>query len=144
LSSVRLNDQDVSTFLSAGVGAPFQPQPKAPRRLDSPRLIALDRKVKAGNRAAIKQFWEEVQGKTPLVEPLPGANQLRRVTFLWRGGAEASEVTLDGQIPPDSQNSPLLRLANTDVWFLTLRLPANSRFTYGFDRPGRKQIGDPL
>jgi enterochelin esterase-like enzyme len=143
-SSVRINGQDVSTFLTAGVGEPFQPKPRAPRRLDSPRLIALDRKVKAGDRAALKLFWEEVQGKTPLVEPLPGDDQLRRVTFLWRGGAEASEVRLDGQIPPDSQDAPLLRLLNTDVWFLTLRLPATSRFTYGFKRPGKRQIVDPL
>ncbi len=123
---------------------PYNQSRKQRSRLDSPRLIALDRKVKAGNRAAIKQFWEEVQGKTPLIEPLPGDDQLRRVTFLWRGGAEASEVTLNGQFPPDSQDASLLRLANTDVWFLTLRLPATARFTYGFDRPGKKRISDPL
>ena len=143
-SSVRINGQDVSTFLTAGVGAPLQPKPKAARQLDSPRLIALDRKVKAGNRAAIKQFWEEVQGKTPLVEPLPGADQLRRVTFLWRGGAEASEVTLEAPILPDSQDASLIRLAGTDVWFLTVRLPATARFMYGFKRPGKRQSFDPL
>jgi enterochelin esterase family protein len=143
-SSVRINGQDVSTFLIAGVGEPLQPKPKAPNRLDSPRLMALARKVKAGNRAALKLFWEEVQGKTPLVEPVPGDDQLRRVTFLWRGGAEASEVRLDGNFPPDSQDAPLLRLTNTDVWFLTLRLPATSRFTYGFKRPGKRLILDPL
>jgi len=143
-SPVRINSQNVATFLTAGVAEPLQPKAKAPNRLDSPRLIALARKVKAGNRAALKLFWEEVQGKTPLVEPVPGDDRLRRVTFLWRGGAEASEVTLDGNLPPDSQDAPLERLANTDVWFLTLRLPATARFTYGFDRPGRKQIADPL
>ena len=143
-SSVRINGQDASTVLPAGPTAPAQPKPRPPRRLDSPRLVALDRKVKAGDRAAIKQFWEEVQGKTPLVEPLPGDDQLRRVTFLWRGGAEADEVTLGGNIPPDSQDAPLLRLANTDVWFVTLRLPATARFTYGFNRPGKRQTSDPL
>src|SRR5256714_4806973 len=143
-SSARINGQDVSTFPIAGVGEPVHPKPRAPSRLDSPRLIALARNVKAGNRAALKLFWEEVQGKAPLVEPVPGDDQLRRVTFLWRGGAEASQVRLDGQFPPDSQDAPLLRLANTDVWFLTLRLPATSRFTYGFDRPGKRQIADPL
>src|SRR2546423_6340690 len=142
-SSVRINGHDVSIFLTAGIGEPVQPKPKAVHRLDSPRLMALERKVKAGNRAAIKQFWEGVQGKAPLVEPVPDDDQLR-VTFLWRGGAEASQVTLDGQIPPDSQDSPLIRLANTDVWFLTLRLPATARFTYGFNRPGKKQSVDPL
>src|SRR6266699_3158779 len=93
-SSARINGQELSTFLIAGVGEPLQPKPKAPSRLDSPRLMALARKVKAGNRAALKQFWEEVQGKTPLVEPVPGDDQFRRVTFLWRGRAEASEIRL--------------------------------------------------
>jgi enterochelin esterase-like enzyme len=143
-SPVRINGQDVSTFLTAGVSEPLQPSPQAPNRLDSPRLIALARKVKAGDRAAIKLFWEEVQGKAPLVEPVPGDDQLRRVTFLWRGGAEASEISLNGQFPPDSQNEPLVRLENTDVWFLTLRLPASARFTYGFSRPGKRQTSDPL
>jgi enterochelin esterase family protein len=143
-SSVRIIGPGVSTFLTAGVGEPLQPKPKPPSGVDSPRLMALERKVKAGNRAAIKQFWEEVQGKTPLVELIPGDDQLRRVTFLWRGGAEASEVRLDGNFPPDSQDAPLLRLANTDVWFLTLRLPATARFTYGFKRPGKRQLLDPL
>jgi enterochelin esterase-like enzyme len=141
---VRVNGPGVSTFLTAWVAEPLQPKPKALHRLDSPRLMALDRKVHAGNRAAIKQFWEEVQGKTPLVEPVAGDDQLRWVTFLWRGGAEASEVTLNGNFPPDSQDAPLVRLDNTDVWYLTLRLPATSRFTYGFKRPGRRQLLDPL
>src|SRR4051812_26220653 len=144
-SSVRLNSQDLSILPTDGVAVPFlQPKPKASNRLDSPSLMALARKVKAGNRAALKLFWEEVQGKTPLVEPVPGDDQLRRVTFLWRGGAEGSEVRLESQILPDSQGEPLLRLPNTDVWFLTDRLPAAARFTYNFARPGKRQIFDPL
>src|SRR2546430_4965353 len=141
---VSINGPDVSAFLIAGVGEPLQPKPKVTRRLDSPRLTALERKVKAGNRAALKQFWEEVQGKAPLVEPVPGDDQLRRVTFLWRGGAEASEVTLEGPILPASQDASLLRLAGTDVWFLTVRLPATARFMYGFKRPGKRVTSDPL
>ncbi len=143
-SSVRIKGQDVSTFLAAGAGATLQPEPQSPTRLDSPRLIALARKVKAGNRAAIKEFWEEVQGKIPLVEPVPGDDQLRRVTFLWRGGAEASEVRLVSSILTDSQDTPLFRLANTDVWFLTVRLPATARFLYELKRPGKRQTFDPL
>jgi enterochelin esterase family protein len=139
-SSVRIIDPGVSTFLTAGVGEPLQ----SPNRLHSPRLSALARKVKAGNRAAVKLFWEEVQGKTPLVEPVPGDDQLRRVTFLWRGGAEAGEVTLEGPFLTASQGASLLRLAGTDVWFLTVRLPATARFLYGFKRPGKRLILDPL
>src|SRR4051812_27406877 len=115
-SSVRIDKHHVSTFLTAGVGEPLQPKRTAPIRLDSPRLSALSRKVRDGNRAALKRFWEEVQGKTPLIEPVPGDDQLWRVTFLWRGGAEAGEVTIEGEIPPDLQDASLMRLANTDVW----------------------------
>ena len=140
-ASVR-SDHDVSKSLGACLSGPLGPDPQAPSRPDSPRLIALARKVKAGNRAAVRQFWEEVQGKTPLVEPVPGADQLRRVTFLWRGGAESS-VSLESQILTDSEDAPMERLANTDVWFLTLRLPATARFTYGFKRPGKRQTFDP-
>src|SRR4051794_31979738 len=70
-SSLRIHGQGASTFLTAGVAEPVQPKPKAPSRLDSPRLIALARNVKAGNPAALKLFWEEVQGKAPLIEPVP-------------------------------------------------------------------------
>jgi enterochelin esterase family protein len=142
--SARIKGQGVSTFLTAGVGESLPPSPQTASQPDSPRLIALARKWKAGNRAALKLFWEEVQGKTPLIEPVPGDDQIRRVTFLWRGGAEASEVRLDGQLPTDAQDAPLLRLANTDVWFLTIRLPASARFTYSFARPGKRRIADPL
>jgi hypothetical protein len=64
-SPVRIISPDVSTFLAGGIGEPLQPKPKAPNRLDSPRLMALARQVKAGNRAALKQFWEEVQRQSP-------------------------------------------------------------------------------
>ena len=67
-SPVRIISPDLSTFLTAGIGELLQAKPKAPNRLDSPRLMALARQVKAGNRAALKQFWEEVQGKTPLIK----------------------------------------------------------------------------
>lgn len=142
-SPVRINGQDVS-FLTAAVAQPLPPRAQTSSRLDSPRLSALARTVKAGNRAALREFWEEVQGKTPLVETVPGDDQLRRVTFLWRGGAEASEVTLEAPVLPDSQDASLQRLAGTDVWFLTVRLPATARFLYGFRRPGTKLILDPL
>lgn len=141
-SSVGIHGRDVSTFLTAGLSQPFQSN--ASSRLDSSRLRALARKVRAGDRAAVKLFWQEVQGKAPLVEPIPGDDQLRWVTFLWRGGAEASEVRLEAQLLPDSPDTPLLRLANTDVWFLTIRLPVTARFTYNFKRPGIKPVFDPL
>ena len=42
----------------------------------SPRLAALQKELKAGNRAALENFWQEVtkQG-APLVEPIKGENR---------------------------------------------------------------------
>jgi enterochelin esterase family protein len=147
--------------LSLGVGAnttlfravsvharELQSKPELPDALESPRLAALASEVKAENRAAVQQFWEDVKGKIPLVETIPGKDHLRRVTFLWRGGAEAHVLRIHGVVPPELEQKPLSRLADTDVWFVTVRLPVAARFTYGFARAGDKikkgGVADPL
>lgn len=51
----------------------------------SPRLVDLQKELRAGNRAALEDFWKEVikQG-APVVEPVQGDSQYVVVTFLWR------------------------------------------------------------
>ena len=125
-----------------------QSGPESPGALDSPRLMTLAREVKAGNHAAVQRFWEDLKGKIPLVETIPENDQLRLVTFLWRGGAEVGDLNLRvaGSVPPELEQKPLSRLAETDVWFLTARLPVAARFTYMFTgKLGKKRgIADPL
>ena len=122
--------------------------PESPDVLDSPRLTALAREVKAGNREAVQRFWDDVKGKIPLVETIAENDQLRLVTFLWRGGDEARDLDLRfvGFAPPELEQKPLSRLAETDVWFLTARLPVAARFTYGFtgNLGKKKGTSDPL
>src|SRR5215510_15745301 len=116
--------------------------------LDSPRLTTLAREVKAGNHEAVQRFWEDVKGKIPLVETIPENDQFRLVTFLWRGGAEARDLDLRvaGFFPPELEQKPFGRLSETDVWFLTARLPVAARFTYMFTgKLGKKRgYADPL
>jgi enterochelin esterase family protein len=116
--------------------------------LDSPRLMTLAREVKAGNHEAVQRFWEDVNGKIPLVETIPENDQFRLVTFLWRGGAEARDLDLRvaGFFPPELEQKPFSRLGETDVWFLTARLPVAARFTYMFTgKLGKKRgYADPL
>jgi enterochelin esterase family protein len=112
---------------------------------DSPRLAALLQEVKAGNRAAVQQFWEDSRGKIPLVEAIPGNKQLLRVTFVWRGDDEVCGVKLVGSLPLDVREKPLNRLADTDVWFLSSRIPTTARLSYGFVRADEtKAVADPL
>ena len=49
------------------VGPPLQGTP-----CPSPRLRALAGEIQRGNAAALDTFWRDVQGKTPLVEDIPG------------------------------------------------------------------------
>jgi len=125
-----------------------QSRAELPDAPDSPRLMSLARDVKAGNHAAVQRFWEDVKGKIPLVETIPENDQLRLVTFLWRGGAETRDLNLRvaASAPPGLDQKPFSRLAETDVWFLTARLPVALRFTYTFmGNMGKKRgTADPL
>ena len=68
-----------------------------------------------------------------------------RVTFVWRGQADA--VHLRHWVFGLASAQPFHRLAHTDLWHLTIDLPRGSRFEYKFDvvRNGHSQwIRDPL
>jgi len=93
--------------------------------LASPRLQALAQTLAAGGSS--DAFWAEraAQG-TPLVEPLPGGQAL--VTFLWRGTAQTRSVRLFGS--PSGNHDPLARLAGSDVWWASFRMPDGARLSY--------------
>ncbi len=93
---------------------------------ESPRLAALLRE--GGDTAA---FWREIEaGGAPLVEH-EGATPLladheRLVTFLWRGAERG--VRLHGG--PSADHDELRRLAGTDIWYRSYRLPDSTRLAY--------------
>ena len=60
----------------------------------------------------------------PLVEP-------GRVTFVYRG--QADKVFLRSWISGMNTAQPLERLADSDLWALTMELPDMSRFEYKFE-----------
>jgi enterochelin esterase family protein len=73
-----------------------------------------------------------MEGQAPLIEPIPGDQARRLVTFLWRERPETSGASVSGGLPSVEEQKPLTRLAGTDVWYRTERLPADARFTYNF------------
>ncbi|SCU86244.1 conserved exported hypothetical protein [Cupriavidus necator] len=97
---------------------------------DSPAIRALARTLAKGG--STKAFWQDMARRgTPLVEPLPpapdgAAEPMVRVTFLWRGARD--NVRLLGS--PAGDHDPLLRLAGSDVWYRTYRVPASTRMSY--------------
>jgi enterochelin esterase family protein len=122
----------------AAVRATVQESTATPATPLSPRIAALQKELRAGNRAALESFWQEVvKIGTPLVEPTPDKSNYLYVTFLWRGKEDTKNVivnTLDqnNQLADArffSQASMAL-LPGSDVWYRTYRLRNDARFSY--------------
>jgi len=124
----------------------FDERMKAPPQQDrypSPAIEALRTQIAAGDLTT-DAFWQRItQGGTPLVEPIEGETKRTRVTFLWRGTPETRNVMVVGSfttgLPTDYA---MTRLAGSDVWYLTVRVPSGSRFAYALS-PNDPQTVDP-
>ena len=98
----------------------------------SPRLGSLEKELKAGNRAALENFWQEVAGKgAPLVESSEGDARNVLVTFLWRSKDEARIVVMT-EFGHNVRSRILTRLLDTDIWYKTYRMRNDARFLYQF------------
>ena len=103
--------------------------------LASPRLVALQAALAAGDGAALGRFWAEAEAQgTPLIEPLPGEDAHALVTFLWREEAGADPlrtvVVVSLLTGADLPNHQLQRLPGTDLWHRSYRVPADVRAMY--------------
>jgi len=118
--------------LLAALTPPAKSQQTEESAPESPRLTLLKRELQQPDRPALDQFWAERKDHVPLVEPLHNQNGFLLVTFVWRDSSAPSSILLHGG-PPSQMPKTLRHLAGTDLWFRTERLPADARFTYGFE-----------
>ena len=98
----------------------------------SPRILALQKELETGNRAALEKFWDEIvkQG-TPLIEPDLNSDKHCLVTFLVRGTKETKGAQLVSDLTESLQElKSLIQLRDTDVWYRTIRLRNDARFGY--------------
>ena len=58
----------------------------------SERIRRLAADIQQGRGDAVTQFWKEMDGNGPLVEPVPKNDQDVLVTFLWRETFETHNV----------------------------------------------------
>ena len=98
--------------------------------LTSVRLRQLRADLERGVAAALDDFWHEVaEHGTPLIEPADNEHCL--VTFLWRDtGATTGCVVVQDWGADGLPEHHMTRLPNSNVWFYTRRLPADTRTTY--------------
>lgn len=109
----------------------LKPQPWTDQ-LPSPRIQALRKQIEAGN-SNTEVFWKEIAAQgTPLVEPSGSDGKYQLVTFLWRAIHDTRTVEVRGSFegPASPFDLALHRLENSDVWYLTVKLPTGARFTY--------------
>jgi len=94
-----------------------------------------------------ERFWQRVtRSGTPLVEDIANDPRHVLVTFLWRGNNSTRSVGVWGIVFAGPPSDYVMRhLGDTDVWYLTLRLPVGARFTYGFspNAPFAPDFGTP-
>ena len=118
----------------------------APEHYASHKIAALRKQIASG-RTDTEAFWKEVAATgTPLVEPVENGPEQQLVTFLWRGVTETRNVVVVGSFQVGG-SSPLgyamNRLAGSDVWYLTMRLPAGARFAYALSPNDPLQVEGP-
>jgi enterochelin esterase family protein len=113
---------------------------------ESPRLSRLEKELEGGGgQGVLDAFWKEMQGKTPIVEAIPGNDREMRVTFVWRGSKETRSLGMLGSNPfPDPTGRQWKRLRDTDLWYKIERMPSDARFGYAISENGGPFKSDPL
>jgi enterochelin esterase family protein len=121
----------VCASVSAGGGSAFTNQETA-RNVDerplSPRLAALQDRLRSGDPGALDSFWKEIEENgAPMIEPATDSDREMFVTMLWRGREETKNVFV---FRLGDVNKPMVRLLDTDLWYKTFRLQKGARFIY--------------
>lgn len=98
----------------------------------SPGIERLRAQLAAGQTKS-EVFWKQVKAEgTPLAEPFGSDGKYQLVTFLWRAVYDTRNVLIIGSFlgaGPLTDYS-MRQIPDTDIWYLTLKLPAGARFTY--------------
>ena len=104
----------------------------------SPRIEAIRRQIESGNTSTAS-FWDVVAKEgTPLFEESDPGYEL--VTFLWRAIGDTRNIYVAASLElAGAPSVALRRLGNTDIWYLTLKVPKGARFTYGLE-PNRPSM----
>ena len=111
----------------------------------SPRIQALKSKIASGQKNT-EAFWKEIAARgTPLVEPFGPDGKYQLVTFLWQSTHATRNVLVIGSFwgvgAPAAYS--MHQIANSDVWYLTLKLPSGARFTYQLSPNDPLTFDDP-
>lgn len=96
------------------------------------RIQTLRNQIAAG-QTNTENFWKQVAAEgTPLTEPFGSDGKYQLVTFLWRSKHDTRNVLVIGSFwgagAPAAYS--MHQIPDSDVWYLTLKLPTGARFSY--------------
>lgn len=111
----------------------------------SPRIQKLRALIAAG-QTNTESFWKQVAAEsTPLVEPFGADGKYQLVTFLWRSTHDTRNVLVIGSFwgvgAPAAYS--MHQIPDSDVWYLTSKLPSGARFTYQLSPNDPLTFDDP-
>jgi len=122
----------------------FAQEPRTPGII-SPRIEAIRGQLNAGQTT--DAFWDQAKRDgTPLVDPTGTDGKYQLATFVWRGGAETQNIAVIGSfsVPGFKRNDYVMaRLGASDLWYVTVKVPAGARFSYRLAVNGMPRA-DPL
>lgn len=121
----------------------------------SERITRLTESVHSGRSGEVERFWDEVKKAGGyLIEPLRDTDQEPGrppddllVTFFWRATYDTYNVLLSWFGSARPEDYYLSHLRGTDVWYKTLRVYRDSRFSYTLspnDRPEDRTVTSQL
>lgn len=118
------NEAEVALYIDHFI----QSQPVSPSVSQKPpRSPMLQQALKQWQQSqSSRDFWRRVEAQgTPLVEP-GDSPDTRLITFLWRGARRGVRL-LGG---PSGEHPDLQRLGETDIWFYSHTVPADTLLSY--------------
>jgi enterochelin esterase family protein len=119
-----------SSLAGLALGLLVQQPVADPAPPESPRIARLASELATEGPQALERFWSELQAdSTPIFEP-SGDPGHTLVTFVWRGDADTRNVVVVFDAETSIQRAQLVRLADTDVWYRSYRLPSEAQFYY--------------
>ena len=102
---------------------------------ESTIIASFLRDVAAGDRNAQDAFWRLVAERhSPIVEPILDNDHDVLATFVWKDPGDTKSVIvgarLNGVEPLNDPAARMTRVAGTDVWYLSARLPVDAELLY--------------
>jgi len=102
--------------------------------LKSKIIMQLEEKIQHGNNGAIDEFLCEIERNgTPLIEKLEDDFENDLVTFVYKSDEELENIVFMPPVGEDNLlENKMQRLLETNLWYITYKVPNNIRFTYAF------------